>query len=153
MPGRGDEDLPAVILQPAIAPGFAGELDGGYIQERLEFAEGRRRLGFGEFRLDQQEGLVFIDQKEINLLLFFVFDEVQRKTSPAHIIPYGNRPVKLQRHHVFKSGSRIFDPGNIPQVDLALLLYGPGNFSSPGGNTKDQEKSFKSGKPAADCID
>ena len=42
MPGRGDEGLPAVILQPAIAPGFAGELDGGYIQERLEFAEGRR---------------------------------------------------------------------------------------------------------------
>ena len=71
MPGGSDEDLPAVAFHLAITPGFVGELDSGHLQEWLEFQEGRRRLGFGDFRLDQQEGLVLIDQKKINLLLLF----------------------------------------------------------------------------------
>ena len=39
---------------------------------------------------------------------------MQGKSSPVHLIPEGNGPVKFQGHHVFESGSGIFDAGDIP---------------------------------------
>jgi len=51
-------------------------------------------------------------------LLLLIFDEMQGKSSPPHVVPKGNRPVKFQGHHVFKSSGGIFDAGDVPQVDF-----------------------------------
>ena len=109
-------------------------------------------MGFGKFRLHQEERLVFVGQEEIDLLLLLIFDEMQGKCSPAHFIPKGNCPVKFQGYHVFESGSGIFDSGDIPEVDFALLLDGAGNFSGPGRQTEDQKKPLECRKPVADRI-
>ena len=137
MPGRSDQYLLVPMGKQAITADLIGKLHGRNLQGRLEFEQGLRWLRLRELCFYQQQRPIFVGYQEINLLLFFVFDKMEDKSSPAQIIPHGHRPVQLQCHHIFKTGRGIFNAGCVPDVDFALLLNGAGNFSGLRGKAYD----------------